>query len=183
MTKSPQQWQHQHDSVATSRHSQVTSAATSHLDQCPLDNAITSRTQQHRCQQNLAAPSSVWLGNTVTSMTQYLHRTVAKSPQQYRRQHHSVAPLPAWLNIYIASQPSWPDSTVTSMNRHLHWRYATAWSPTSTIYDFSGKQTHCQLILVLFTIMFGSRANTSVLMHCLAPSWSIYISKTYVWRP
>jgi hypothetical protein len=40
---------------------------------------------------------------------------------------------------------------------------------TSTTYDFSGKQTHCQVVLVPFTNIVGSRANASVSLHCLAP--------------
>jgi hypothetical protein len=78
------------------------------------------------------------------------------SPRQCHRQQNSAAPLSAWSG-----------STIASMTQHQ--RHTSAWSPTSMMYDFSGKQTRCQLIPVLFTTMFGSRANANVPMHCLVP--------------
>jgi hypothetical protein len=149
-------------------------------------SAIASMTQRHYCQHNSISTSHrglvtsaellpAWLGNTVVNMTQNLYRAAAKSP----RQHDSTTPSLSWLSIYITSWPSRIDSTVTSTTWQRH--HTTAWSSTSTIYDFSGKQTCCQLILVLFTIMFGSRANARVPLCFLAPPWNIYISKIHIW--
>jgi hypothetical protein len=99
---------------------------------------------------------------------------------QHHHQHDSVALSPAWLGIYIASWPSHLGKTIASTTRQRH--HATTWSSTSTLDDFSGKQTCYQLIPVLLTIMFGSRANANVPMRFLAPSWSIYILNTHVWK-
>jgi hypothetical protein len=136
---------------------------------------VKSPRQRYR-QHDLVALLSAWLDifiagfdSAVTSMT-----------RQHRRQHDSAAPLSAWLNIYIASWPSHLGSTVASTTWQRH--HTSTWLSTSMIYDFSGKQTCCQLIPVLFTIIFGSRANASIPMHWLAPPWSIYVSKTHVWR-
>jgi hypothetical protein len=49
-------------------------------------------------------------------------------------------------------------------------------------YVLNSKQTHCQLMLVLFTNILGSRANAGVSLCCLAPPWCIYISKIHIWR-
>jgi hypothetical protein len=124
---SPQQRHQQHDSAT--RHGQVTSVVP----------------HQH----DSAASSSVWLSiyitlrsscldSAITSITQHLHLTVAKSPRQHRLQHDSIstsrhdqvtllAPSSAWLDIYIISQPSCLGITVSSMTQHLP--HAAAKSP------------------------------------------------------
>jgi hypothetical protein len=103
---------------------------------------------QHCHQQDLVALSLAGLGNIITNMT-----------RQHHRQQDSTAPSPAWFGSIVASMTQ-------------HRCHATSWSSTSTIHDFCGKQAPCQLIPVLFIIMFGSRANASIMMHCLAPPWS-----------
>jgi hypothetical protein len=168
-----------------------------------LHNATTPRCSDLRCCATL--PQLAWLSSTVASMTRYLHHADAKSPRQCRCQHGSTSLLSARLGIYITPRPSRPGSIVASMTRQRyhqqdsavsspawlgsivasmtwHQHHAMTWSSTSTRYDFSGKQTCCQLIPILFTIMFGFRANASVSMCCLASLWSISISKTYIWR-
>jgi hypothetical protein len=145
-----------------------------------LNSATASMTRQHYRQHDsattschnqaiLVVPSLAWLGGTITTMTRFLHHVMAKSSWQHHCQHDSAAPSPVWLS-----------STITNMTRQGH--HTTTWLSTSTIYIFSDKQTRCQLIMVLFTIMFGSRANASVLLHCLAPLWSIYLSMIHIWR-
>jgi hypothetical protein len=118
-----------------------------------------------------ATPSPAWLGIYIVPRWSHPGRVIASD---------SVVPSSSWLGGYIAPWPSCLGSTVVSTTRQ--WHHAASWSPTSTIYDFSGKQTHCQLIRILFTIMFGSRANAGILMCYLAASWSMYVSKTHVWR-
>jgi hypothetical protein len=97
-----------------------------------LGSAITSMTQQHYSQHDLAstlhrsqvapaASSPAWLGSTVVSMTRHLHRVATKSPQQRRRQHDLAAPSPIWLGIYITPLWSHPGNAVISMTRqHRH---------------------------------------------------------------
>jgi hypothetical protein len=117
-------------------------------------------------------------------MTQHLHLTTANvtlatlspmSPRQRHRQHDSAAPSSAWLDIYIALRPSRLGSTIASNTQQRH--HVATCSSTSTIYDCSGKQTRCQLILILFTIIFGSRANASIPMRC----WHLHEASTF-WR-
>jgi hypothetical protein len=73
MTKSPWQHHRQHDSIETSRCSQVTSTA---LSPAWLDRDIVPR------------PSC--LDNVIASMTQHRHRVKAKLPRQRHRQHDST---------------------------------------------------------------------------------------------
>jgi hypothetical protein len=145
----------------------VTSTVTSMTQH--LHRVMTKLARQCRRQHVSVSPSPAGLGNVITSRTRCLHCAVTKLPQQHRHQQDSSVPSSTWLN-----------STITSTTRHRH--HTTSWSSTSTIYDFRGKQTRCQLIPILFTIMFGSRANASIPMGCLAPLWRIYVLKTRVWR-
>jgi hypothetical protein len=188
---------HQHDSTSTLRHGQVAPATSSPAWFSSIvasmtwhqHHATTKSPRQRRRQHDSAAPRQY---DSVSksprqlrrSMTWHLHHTTANvtsvaqsqmSPRQCHHQHNSVASSPAWLSINIMKR-AW-SSTST-----MHDFMKQAWSSTSIMHDFSGKPTRCQLILILFTFMFGSRANASVLMRCLAPPWSIYISKTRVWR-
>jgi hypothetical protein len=111
VAKSPRQHRRQHDSACSSRHSQVTSTA------------------------SLLA----WLDSIIASMTRYRHCAVANSPRQCHSKHDSTAPSSAWLGTYLASRPSRLSSTIADTTRQ--WHHTTAWSSTSTIYDFSRKQT------------------------------------------
>jgi hypothetical protein len=159
---------HQHDSAALSL-----ARLGIYIASWPsrLSSVIASMTRQHHA-----------------SITRHLHHVMANSPWQCRHQHVSVAPRQhdststSCHGQIVTAAPSlaWLGITVSSMTRH--WCHATAWSSISTRYDFSGKQTRCQLISVLCTLMFGYRANASVLMRCLAPSWSIYVLKNHIWR-
>jgi hypothetical protein len=76
--KLPRQHRYQHDSVSTSRHDQVASAA----------------------------PSPAWLSSTVASMSQYLYHTTVKSPRQRHRQHNLAVTsrhCQHWLGSAITS--------------------------------------------------------------------------------
>jgi hypothetical protein len=141
-----------------------------------LHRVVAESSQQHRHHHDSATSSPAWLGIFITG----LDSAVTSRTRQHHCQHDSAVQSLAWLDIYIAPWPSCLGSTITGTTRQR--KHIATWSSTSTIYDFSSKQTHCQLILILFINMFGSRANASVLMHCLAPLWSIYILKTHVWR-
>jgi hypothetical protein len=89
-------------------------------------SVVASMTRQHRCQHDsistsrhgqvtLATLLLVRLDSIVAIITQHIHRTVAKSPKQHRCQHDSAPPSPGWPNIFIATQPSCPDSIINSM--------------------------------------------------------------------
>jgi hypothetical protein len=87
-------------------------------------------TQQHchqhdltftsRCGQVIStASSSAWFCSNVASMTQHLHRVVAKLPWQRCHQHDSATLSLGWLELYITSWPSCLGSAIASIT----WQY------------------------------------------------------------
>jgi hypothetical protein len=69
------------------------------------------------------ASSPARLSSNVASMTQHLHRTMAKSSQRHYRQHDSIALSLAWLDIFIAPRLSHPSNIITSMTRQHHHQH------------------------------------------------------------
>jgi hypothetical protein len=184
--KSPRQHHCQHNSASISRRAQVVLASLSpawlsiYITQRPSSpgSTVTSMTRQQRRQHDSTSTSHhdqvtptssllAWLNDTITSMTRQ-HRHQHDSTSTSHRAHVvPAAPSLAWLGIYIAPSPAQLGSTIASTTRQQH--HAIAWSTTSITYDFSGKQTRCQLISILFTDILASRANANVSLRSMAP--------------
>jgi hypothetical protein len=154
-TKSPRQHCRQHDSGALSLAwlDIYTASWPSYLS-----SVIAIITQQHRHQHDLAstsrcgqvasaAPLLAWLDIYIVPWPSHLGSTVASMTRQHYCHHDSASTSCHDQVASAALSLACLGGAIVSMTWHRH--HTTAWSWTSTMtYVLSGKQTHCQLILI-----------------------------------
>jgi hypothetical protein len=150
-------WQHrrQHNSTSTSRRNQVASAA---LSPAWLRSIVTSMTRHLHCivaklpqqchrHHNSATSSPAWLDIYIVPWPSHLGSTVASMTRQHYCHHDSASTSCHDQVASAALSLACLGGAIVSMTWHRH--HTTAWSWTSTMtYVLSGKQTHCQLILI-----------------------------------
>jgi hypothetical protein len=107
----------------------------------PLHRTMAKSPRQPRHQYDSTTLSPAWLDNYIAPWPSYLDSAVTSMTRWNHRQHDSASILRHDQAIMAAPSPTWLGSTVASMTRQGH--HATAWSSTSIIYNFNGKQTRC----------------------------------------